>query len=126
MHLARLGIATRRNFQEYSDLVVSGVTPEELWMSMPNPIGLERVVAPPMAGTVVEWYEFFLDGTADTLACPIGGIVLGHFGDKYGRKKLLQFRLLLAGAATGNELADIDRADAEELAIASATKSAVA
>jgi MFS family permease len=97
----------------------------------PGPIttGLKRVVAASMAGTVVEWYEFFLYGTAATLvfskvffakgdsdldailaafltyavgfaARPIGGVVFGHFGDKYGRKKLLQFSLLLVGAAT--------------------------
>ena len=82
-----------------------------------------------MAGTVVEWYEFFLYGTAATLvfskvffaestseldailaafvtyavgfaARPLGGIVFGHFGDKYGRKQLLQFSLLLVGAST--------------------------
>lgn len=82
-----------------------------------------------MAGTVVEWYEFFLYGTAATLvfnhvffakgtsdldailaafityavgfaARPLGGLVFGHFGDKHGRKKLLQFSLLLVGAAT--------------------------
>ena len=34
------------------------------------------------------------------LARPLGGVVFGHFGDKYGRKKLLQFSLLLVGAAT--------------------------
>ncbi len=91
--------------------------------------GLKRVVAASMAGTVVEWYEFFLYGTAATLvfnkvffakgttdldailaafvtyavgfaARPLGGVVFGHFGDKYGRKKLLQFSLLLVGAAT--------------------------
>src|SRR5690606_10118476 len=91
--------------------------------------GLRRVVAASMAGTVVEWYEFFLYGTAATLvfskiffpesdseldailkafltyavgfaARPLGGIVFGHFGDKYGRKRLLQFSLILVGAAT--------------------------
>ncbi|EHI13050.1 general substrate transporter [Mycolicibacterium thermoresistibile ATCC 19527] len=91
--------------------------------------GLKRVVAASMAGTVVEWYEFFLYGTAATLvfnkvffaqgdneldailaafvtyavgfvARPLGGVVFGHFGDKYGRKKLLQFSILLVGAAT--------------------------
>ena len=31
------------------------------------PTGLRRVVAASMAGTVVEWYEFFLYGTAATL-----------------------------------------------------------
>lgn len=93
------------------------------------PAGLKRVVVASMAGTVVEWYEFFLYGTAATLvfnkvffpasdsaygaifaalltyavgflARPIGGIVFGHFGDKYGRKKLLQFAILLVGAVT--------------------------
>ena len=91
--------------------------------------GLRRVVVASMAGTVVEWYEFFLYGTAATLvfnkiffsettseldaiflafatyavgfvARPVGGVVFGHYGDKYGRKKLLQFSLLLVGAAT--------------------------
>ena len=91
--------------------------------------GLKRVVAASMAGTVVEWYEFFLYGTAATLvfgkiffakgtsdldaiiaalltyavgflARPLGGVVFGHFGDKYGRKKLLQFSLLLVGVVT--------------------------
>jgi MFS family permease len=98
-------------------------------MSKPIPTGLRRVVVASMAGTVVEWYEFFLYGTAATLvfskvffsagtseldailaafityavgfaARPVGGIVFGHYGDKYGRKKLLQFSLLLVGAAT--------------------------
>jgi len=91
--------------------------------------GLKKIVAASMAGTVVEWYEFFLYGTAATLvfskvffpardnqldaiiaafityavgfaARPIGGLVFGHFGDRHGRKKLLQFSLLLVGVAT--------------------------
>jgi MFS family permease len=91
--------------------------------------GLKRVVVASMAGTVVEWYEFFLYGTAATLvfskvffahstselnailaafvtyavgfaARPLGGVVFGHFGDRYGRKKLLQVSLLLVGGAT--------------------------
>ncbi len=93
------------------------------------PSGLKKIVAASMAGTVVEWYEFFLYGTAATLvfskvffpardnqldaiiaafvtyavgfaARPIGGLVFGHFGDRHGRKKLLQFSLLLVGVAT--------------------------
>ncbi|NHU84857.1 MHS family MFS transporter [Kocuria sp. JC486] len=91
--------------------------------------GLKKVVAASMAGTVVEWYEFFLFATASTLvfgplffvdtgnpldgiikafliyavgfiARPLGGIVFGHFGDKYGRKHLLQVAIILVGAAT--------------------------
>jgi metabolite-proton symporter len=98
-------------------------------MGKPIPTGLRRVVAASMAGTVVEWYEFFLYGTAATLvfnkvffsentsalnaiflafatyavgfvARPVGGVVFGHYGDKYGRKKLLQFSLLMVGVST--------------------------
>ncbi|WP_309131957.1 MFS transporter [Brevibacterium sp.] len=90
---------------------------------------LRKVVVASMAGTVVEWYEFFLYGSAATLvfnfilfppsdnpltpillgfatyavgfiARPVGGIVFGHFGDKYGRKKLLQLSIILVGVAT--------------------------
>ncbi len=34
------------------------------------------------------------------VARPLGGIVFGHYGDKYGRKKLLQLSLVLVGGAT--------------------------
>ena len=34
------------------------------------------------------------------VARPLGGIVFGHFGDKYGRKKLLQVAIVLVGVAT--------------------------
>ena len=34
------------------------------------------------------------------IARPLGGIVFGHFGDKYGRKKMLQFAIILVGVAT--------------------------
>ena len=87
-----------------------------------------KVVAASMAGTTVEWYDFFLYGVAAALvfpavffpasdpavgtlaslgtfaigfiARPIGGLVFGHYGDKIGRKKLLVVSLLMMGAAT--------------------------
>ncbi len=90
---------------------------------------LRKVVYASMAGTVVEWYEFFLYGTAATLVFgkyffpdtgneldgiiaafatyavgfisrPLGGIVFGHVGDRIGRKALLQFSLVLIGVST--------------------------
>ncbi|KVP25811.1 MFS transporter [Burkholderia ubonensis] len=78
-----------------------------------------------MTGTTIEWYDFFLYGTAaalvfnriffpsldpvaGTLAAfgtfavgfigrPMGGIVFGHFGDRIGRKSMLMVTLLLMG-----------------------------
>ncbi|WEJ73048.1 fosfomycin efflux MFS transporter AbaF [Pseudomonas sp. PSE14] len=93
------------------------------------PAGLKRVVAAAMAGTVAEWYEFFLYGTASALvfgqlffrqtdspidgiiaafalyavgflARPLGGLVFGHYGDKLGRKHLLQISLIVVGITT--------------------------
>src|SRR5215212_1414040 len=79
-------------------------------------------------GTAIEWYDFFLYGTAAALvfnelffpefdpligtllafatagvgfvARPLGGIVFGHYGDKLGRKNILVVTLLLMGIAT--------------------------
>ncbi|MBC2590520.1 MULTISPECIES: MFS transporter [Rhodococcus] len=78
--------------------------------------------------TSLEWYDFFIYATAAALvfnktffatgsevvaalnsfatvavgfvARPIGGIVSGHFGDKYGRKPVLVTAILLMGVAT--------------------------
>jgi len=89
---------------------------------------LPAVAASSLAGTAVEWYDFFLYGTAAALvfnklffpgadpfvgtmlalgtfaagfiARPLGAIVLGHLGDKHGRKSTLVASLLLMGAAT--------------------------
>ncbi|GAA1142740.1 MFS transporter [Ornithinicoccus hortensis] len=90
---------------------------------------LRKVVGASMAGTIVEWYEFFLYGTAATLVFgqlffpdsdnpldniilafgtyavgfisrPLGGVVFGHIGDRIGRKSLLQFSLVLIGGST--------------------------
>jgi metabolite-proton symporter len=87
-----------------------------------------KVVAASMAGTTVEWYDFFLYGVAAALvfnevffpalgpaagtvaafatfaigfvARPLGGLVFGHYGDKLGRKTLLVISLLMMGIAT--------------------------
>lgn len=79
-------------------------------------------------GTTVEYYDFFIFGTAAALvfprlffpeanaltgtllsfatlgvgflARPLGGVVFGHFGDRVGRKKMLVITLLGMGIAT--------------------------
>lgn len=89
---------------------------------------LKTVASASFAGTLVEWYDFFLYGTAAALvfnklffptlspltgtlaafatyavgflARPLGGIVLGHIGDRFGRKRALVFTLILMGLAT--------------------------
>jgi len=81
-----------------------------------------------MMGTTIEWYDFFLYGTAAALifnkiffptfdplagtlaafatysvgffARPLGGIVFGHFGDRVGRKAMLLITLFLMGIPT--------------------------
>ncbi len=95
-------------------------------MSQPN--NIRRVVIASFIGTTIEWYDFFLYGTAAALvfnklffpnidpaagtmaafatyavgffARPLGGIVFGHFGDKIGRKSMLVTTLMLMGVAT--------------------------
>ena len=94
----------------------------------PQQRNIVKVVAASMVGTSVEWYDFFLFGSAAALvfgdvffdevggtdgtlysfmiyavgfaARPIGGIAFGHFGDRIGRKKMLVLSLLLMGGAT--------------------------
>lgn len=79
-------------------------------------------------GSAVEYYDFFIYGTAAALVFgkiffpsfdpkvgtvaafatfgvayitrPIGAFILGHIGDKFGRKKVLTFTLLLMGVST--------------------------
>lgn len=95
---------------------------------MASSAGMRKIVAASLIGTTIEWYDFFLYGsaaalvfnklffpTADPLtgtliafvtyaigflARPLGGVVFGHFGDKVGRKKLLVLSLLMMGGAT--------------------------
>ncbi|GGS69675.1 MFS transporter [Planobispora rosea] len=87
-----------------------------------------RVIVASLIGTSLEWYDFFLYGSAAALvfdklffptfepltatllalltyavgfvARPLGGVVAGHFGDRVGRKNVLVATLLLMGIST--------------------------
>lgn len=87
-----------------------------------------RVVAASFVGTAIEWYDFFLYGTAAALvfnklffptfdplagtmaafgtyavgfvARPFGGVLFGHYGDRLGRKSALVATLVLVGLST--------------------------
>jgi metabolite-proton symporter len=94
-----------------------------------SPLRAPRKVAfASLIGTTIEWYDFFIFGTAAALvfnqvffpsfdpvtgtlaafasfsvgfvARPVGGAVFAHYGDKIGRKPMLVYSLLLMGAAT--------------------------
>ncbi|HET9276344.1 MAG TPA: MFS transporter, partial [Gemmatimonadales bacterium] len=93
-----------------------------------RPESLRRVVLASFIGTTIEWYDFFLYGTAAALvfnrlffptqdplsgtlsayatfavgflARPLGGAIFGHYGDRVGRKAMLVYSLMLMGAAT--------------------------
>jgi metabolite-proton symporter len=91
-------------------------------------MSITQVAVASFIGTAIEWYDFFLYGTAAALifnrlffptfdplvgtlaafgtyavgfvARPLGGVVFGHYGDKIGRKSMLSLTLLLMGVAT--------------------------
>lgn len=89
----------------------------------------KRAAVASLVGTAVEWYDYFIFGTASALvfgqlffpnpddpvigtlsafavfgvgffARPLGGIVFGHFGDKFGRKAALITTLMMMGVST--------------------------
>ena len=90
---------------------------------------LRRIVVASVAGNAMEWYDFFVYGTAAALvfgqlffpanadpligtlgafaafamgfiARPLGGVAFGHIGDRYGRRASLVWTLLIMGFAT--------------------------
>ena len=97
-------------------------------ISLNKESSMRKVALTSLAGTSIEWYEFFLYGAAAALvfptaffgeipestalilslltfaagfiARPIGGIIFGHYGDKVGRKKTLVAALMLMGIAS--------------------------
>jgi metabolite-proton symporter len=97
-------------------------------LSSSQPSSIRLVAFASLLGTTIEWYDFFLYNTAAALvfnklffptfdpfvgtllafstysvgfiARPVGAIVVGHFGDKVGRKSMLVLTLVMMGLAT--------------------------
>jgi metabolite-proton symporter len=97
-------------------------------MAPPTRGGVRSVALASFVGTTIEWYDFFLYGTAAALvfnrlyfpnfdpltgtlasfatysvgfvARPVGAIVVGHYGDRMGRKSMLVLTLVVMGVAT--------------------------
>ncbi|MEK8173746.1 MFS transporter [Streptomyces sp. M19] len=93
-----------------------------------TPVGMRRVATASLVGTMVEWYDYFVFGTASAVvfnrvffpdldpavgtlasfatlgvgfvARPLGAVVIGHFGDRVGRKSMLVLTLMVMGVAT--------------------------
>ncbi len=89
---------------------------------------IQLVAIASLIGTTIEWYDFFLYNTAAALvfnklffptfdpfvgtllafstyavgfaARPVGGLVIGHYGDRVGRKSMLVLTLIMMGIAT--------------------------
>jgi len=93
-----------------------------------TPSSLRRIIFASIVGSMIEWYDFTLYGTAATLvfgklffpsadpaigtlisiaaygvgflARPLGGAIFGHFGDRIGRKKMLALTVIIMGTGT--------------------------
>ncbi|MBA2440864.1 MAG: MHS family MFS transporter [Rubrobacter sp.] len=89
---------------------------------------IKKVALASFIGTTIEWYDYFIFGTAAALvfnqlffptvdpiigtlaafatfgvgflARPLGGAIFGHYGDRIGRKAILVLTLLMMGIAT--------------------------
>lgn len=89
---------------------------------------MKRIAGASYIGALIEWYDFFLYGTASAiifnklffpnldpltgtlvafatfaagfLARPVGALIFGHYGDRIGRKTILILTLYMMGGAT--------------------------
>ena len=122
------GTLKKKSGQKKGSPVSSLTTPESSPATSPEQ-SMRRVALTSLAGTSIEWFDFFIYATAAALvfptvffaedmprylsliasyltfavgflARPIGGIAFGHFGDRFGRKKALVTALLMMGIAT--------------------------
>src|SRR5699024_6225704 len=94
-----------------------------------DPKEVGRIARAAFVGTALEWYDFFLSGPASALRCiqpslpgvrganatlaafatfgfgflarPLGAVIFGRIGEKYGRRPALSISIVVIGVATG-------------------------
>ena len=107
---------------------MTSTSPISTEISLPGGPSVPKVALASSIGAAIEWYDFFIYGTAaglvfnklyfpnsdpavgtllafatfavGFLARPIGSLIFGHFGDRVGRKKILIATLLIMGLGT--------------------------
>ena len=109
--------------------MTDSVAPPVIASDVPDEKNMRKVAGTALAGTSIEWYDFFIYGTAAALvfpaaffpadmpemvaliasfstfavgfiARPLGGVIFGHYGDLVGRKQTLVIALLMMGGGT--------------------------
>ncbi|WBL19884.1 MULTISPECIES: MFS transporter [Citricoccus] len=115
----------------HTSSIDTSASPDESGPGRGLPSARERskVLSASLVGTAIEWYDFFIYGSAAALifgpqffpaddnpvvgtlaafatfavgflARPLGGLLMGHYGDRIGRKAMLMVSMLLMGVAT--------------------------
>lgn len=103
-----------------TNLARSGFPPEAK-----SEVPMGRVISASLIGSVIEWYDFLIYGTAAALVFgklffpsadarisvvsafsvyavgylsrPLGGLIFGHFGDRFGRRNMLMLSMTIMG-----------------------------
>ncbi len=106
-------------------MAVADLTPSRLAPEVELAVPMSRVISASLIGSVIEWYDFLIYGTAAALVFgklffpsadarisivsafsvyavgylsrPVGGLIFGHFGDRFGRRNMLMLSMTIMG-----------------------------